>query len=98
MGPNDYLAELKSALDEYRFRDVRILTDQVDPSAFVLPQIKKALGLMRRKRLFADLEHTAGLFLLAGHGAPVVRRQWAQSLLDQEPYPAGAERAGVHVR
>jgi Trypsin-like peptidase domain/Tetratricopeptide Repeats-Sensor len=83
MGPNDYLAELSSALDEYRFRDVRALTDRIDPSLFAPNQIKKALGLIRRKRLFAELEHAATLFQMAGHGAPVVRRQWAQSLLDQ---------------
>ncbi len=83
MGPRDYLAELASAVDEYRYRDVRALTDQIDPSLFSLSEIKKALGLVRRKRLFVELEHAATLFQMAGHGAPVVRRQWAQSLLDQ---------------
>lgn len=83
MEPNEYLTELKSALQEYRFRDVRNLTDQIDPAAFELPQIKKALGLIRRKRLFPELEHTAGLFHMAEKSAPIIRRQWAQSLLDQ---------------
>lgn len=83
MGPKEYLTELKSALQEYRFRDVRNLTDQIDPSTFELAQIKKALGLIRRKRLFPELEHIASLFHMAGENAPVIRRQWAQSLLDQ---------------
>ncbi len=83
MGPGDYLAELASALEEYRFRDVRPLTDQIDPASFAPAQIKKALGQIRRKRLFVELEHAATLFHMAGHGAPVIRRQWAQSLLDQ---------------
>ena len=83
MGPNEYLNELNSALQEYRFRDVRGLTDQIDPTAFELPQIKKGLALIRRKRLFPDLEHAASVFYLAGHTEPVIRRQWSQSLLDQ---------------
>jgi hypothetical protein len=83
MGPDTYLMELGSALREDRFRDVRELTGQIDPTAFSLPQIKKALGLIRRKRLFADLERAASLFHMAGHTAPVVSRQWSQALLDQ---------------
>jgi hypothetical protein len=83
MDPNQYLIELGQALEEYRFKDIRSLTDKIDPSAFNLPQIRKALGLIRRKRRFADLEHTASLFSMAGKDDPVIRRQWSQSLLDQ---------------
>ena len=83
MQPKQYLAELQSALEQYRFREVRALTDQIDPSAFDLPQIKKALHLIRRKRRFADLEHAASLFNMAGNEAAFIRRQWCQSLLDQ---------------
>jgi hypothetical protein len=83
MEPKQYLAELESALEQYRFRDVRALTDQVDPASFDLPQIKKVLALIRRKRQFADLEHAASLFTMAGREDPVIRRQWCQSLLDQ---------------
>jgi len=66
MDPKQYLVERRLALEHYRFREVRTLTDQIDPAAFDLPQIKKALGLIRRKRLFADLEHAASLFSMAG--------------------------------
>jgi Trypsin-like peptidase domain/MAP3K TRAFs-binding domain len=83
MEPKEYLTELESALEQYRFREVRALTDQIDPASFDLPQIKKALGLIRRKRQFADLEHTASLFSMAGRDDPIIRRQWCQSLLDQ---------------
>src|SRR6516164_5905327 len=83
MEPKQYLTELESALEQYRFREVRALTDQIDPAIFELPQIKKALRLIRRKRLFADLEHAASLFGMAGKEDPVIRRQWCQSLLDQ---------------
>ena len=83
MEPKQYLTELESALEQYRFRDVRALTDQIDPTTFDLPQIKKTLRLIRRKRLFSDLEHAASLFSMAGKDNPVVRREWCQSLLDQ---------------
>jgi hypothetical protein len=83
MEPKQYLTELESALEQYRFREVRALTDRIDPTIFDLPQIKKALRLIRRKRLFADLEHAASLFGMAGKEDPVIRRQWCQSLLDQ---------------
>ena len=83
MEPKQYLTELESALGQYRFREVRALTDDIDPARFDLPQIKKALGLIRRKRQFAELEHAAGLFCMAGREDPVIRRQWCQSLLDQ---------------
>ena len=42
MDPKQYLTELESALEQYRFREVRALTDQIDPAIFDLPQIKKA--------------------------------------------------------
>src|SRR5215471_17216835 len=87
MEPKQYLTELESALEQYRFREVRALTDQIDPAAFNLPQIKRALGLIRRKRLFGDLEHAASLFSMAGREDPVIRRQWCQSLLDQGRVP-----------
>jgi Trypsin-like peptidase domain/MAP3K TRAFs-binding domain len=83
MDPKKYLAELQCALQQYRFRDVRPLTDQIDPAAFDLPQIKKALGLIRRKRLFVDLEHAASLFSMAGREDSIIRRQWSQAVLDQ---------------
>ena len=83
MQPKQYLTELESALEQYRFREVRTLTDQIDPSSFDLLQIKKALYLIRRKRRFADLEHAASLFNMAGNEDPFIRRQWCQSLLDQ---------------
>ncbi|RPH79310.1 MAG: DUF4071 domain-containing protein [Nitrospiraceae bacterium] len=83
MRPEDYLVELKNALDEYRFRDVRSLTDKIDPTEFQDKQIKIALRMIRGKRLFAELERAASRFALVGRGTYAVRRQWAQALLDQ---------------
>jgi len=89
MTPDEFLKQLATALDDYRFDDVGSLIGQIDPPAFTDEQVKRTLGLLRRKRLFAELEKAAGLFLLAGHEAPVVRRQWAQALLDQNRVAQG---------
>ena len=83
MNPEDYLAEVKAALDEYRFKDVSSLTEKIVPTEFQEKQIKSALNLLRRKRLFPELERAAGIFMGAGRATPLVRRQWAQALLDQ---------------
>lgn len=95
MEPKQYLTELESALEQYRFRDVRALTDQIDPTTFDLPQIKTALRLIRCKRQFADLEHAASLFSMTGNDDPVIRRQWCQSLLDQGRVPQAL--AALHL-
>jgi hypothetical protein len=87
MNPDDYLAELKQALDEYRFKDVSRLTEEIIPTEFRDKQIKSALNLLRRKRLFKELERTAALFMGTGRGTASVRRQWAQALLDQNRVP-----------
>ena len=83
MDPDSFLIELTSALEQFRFSEVRSLTDRIDPTAFSLPQIRKTLSLIRRKRRFDDLEHAASLFIVAGKDEPVIKRQWGQSLLDQ---------------
>jgi hypothetical protein len=55
MYPDSFLIELTSALEQFRFSEVRPLTDRIDPTAFNLPQIKKTLSLIRRKRRFNAL-------------------------------------------
>lgn len=100
MGPDEYLEQLRKALAEYRFSDVSKLNARVAPTDFQPNQVKTALGLLRRKRLFAELERMAGLFALGGHTAPVVRRQWAQALLDQNrvaPALAGLQSMNTAV-
>jgi Trypsin-like peptidase domain/MAP3K TRAFs-binding domain len=83
MYAEEYLAGLQKALDEYRFKDVGRLNDGIAPADFQDKQIRTALNLHRRKRLFAELERVAGVFVMGGRGTPVVRRQYAQALLDQ---------------
>src|SRR4029077_14065995 len=73
----------ESALGQYRFGEIRALTDQIDPASFALPHIKKTMRLILRKRPFADLAHADTLFGMAGKEDPVIRREWCQSLLDQ---------------
>ena len=83
MTPEAFIKQLDAALREYRFRDAANLTRGIDPTPFTLPQLKKVLNLLRRKRQFATLEQLASIFSACGRKEPVIRRQWAQSLLDQ---------------
>ncbi len=82
MDAREYLIELDKALGEYRYQDIRGLTDSLDPTAVAPGEVKKALSLMRRKRQFGEMEHAANLFTQAGHAEPVLLRQRAQALLD----------------
>ncbi len=83
MNPQHYIQNLETILNEYRFKEVGLLTDNIDPSEFNKDEIKKTLGLIRRKQLFPELEKAASLFYMSGHKEPLVCRQWAQALLDQ---------------
>ncbi|MEN8132693.1 MAG: serine protease [Pseudomonadota bacterium] len=89
MVPGKYLACLEDALVQCDFAAVEKLVDALDPTGFEDRQIKKTLGLIRRKRCFAELEKAASLFVASGIQAPLVRRQWAQALLDQDRVDQG---------
>lgn len=89
MAAEDILDNLECALDEQRFVDVGPIIDGLTPTEFNDDEAKDLLGLLRRKRQFAELERAASLFALAGSKAPVVRRQWAQALLDQNRVSQG---------
>ncbi len=83
MKPEEFIPTLKAALNEYRYTDVQHLTQQIDPRAFGDDQARMILSLLRRKRRFAEMKQTADSFIHSGLQAPVIRRQRAQSLLDQ---------------
>lgn len=89
MEPTEYLDNLASALDRYRYDELRLLALHIDPTGFTPTQVKKALGMMRRKRRFIELEQLAGLFTVSGRTEPIIRRQWAQALLDQNRVEQG---------
>lgn len=48
-----------------------------------LRQAKQVLGLLRRKRFFAEMQRVGDALIQTGESSPVVRRQYAQSLIDQ---------------
>ncbi len=48
-----------------------------------VPQAKKVLQLLRRKRYFALMQAVADAILLSGQRAAAVRRQYAQALIEQ---------------
>ena len=83
MTPDEFLRALHKALGAYEFRDAEALIDEMNPTDFNDTQAKLALSEIRRKRLFPLLEKAAGLFLHCRPSLPIMRRQLAQALLDQ---------------
>ncbi len=89
VAPKDVIETLERAVDELRFNDISPIVESLTPTDFSDNEAKALLGLLRRKRQFSDLERAASLFTLAGNNAPVVRRQWAQALIDQDRVEQG---------
>ena len=95
MDPDSFLIELTSALEQFRFSEVRSLTDRIDPTAFSLPQIRKTLSLIRRKRRFGDLEHAASLFIVAGKDEPVIKRSMGSVAPRSRPHLTGVDHPQI---
>jgi tetratricopeptide (TPR) repeat protein len=55
-------------------------------------QAKRSLGQLRKKRMFALMQRLADAFIQNGQAAPQIRRQYAQSMLDQ-----GSVTAAINV-
>jgi len=83
MEPACFLKELGTAVDEFRHNDVGTLLDQVNLDDFDGGQIKKTLTILRRKRLFPELEATTKKLIACGKETPLVRRLQVQALIDQ---------------
>ncbi|MDX9708490.1 MAG: serine protease [Trichloromonas sp.] len=83
MNPVSFLGELEKAANEFRNGDVANLLGQVNVAEFDDKQIKKTLTILRRKRLFPELEATTKKLIDCGKETPLVRRQQIQSLIDQ---------------
>lgn len=83
MESGSFLKELESAINEFRFSDVKGILEQTNLTELDSGQMKKTMSLLRRKRLFPELEATTGRFIDYGKETALVRRQQIQSLLDQ---------------
>lgn len=83
MNPVSFLTELENAANEFRNGDVTNLLGQVNVARFDDRQISKTLTILRRKRLFPELEATTKKLIDCGKETPLVRRQQIQSLIDQ---------------
>lgn len=82
--PATFLGELEAAADALEVDTVGELLDDLDPTLFSAREVARTLATLRRKRLFPELEKAAALFAIARPDLPVVKRQWAQALLDQQ--------------
>lgn len=83
LAPGEFLRLLASAVGEFRREAVPELIRGIDAARCAPKEAAKALGLLRKKRWFSELEQLAGLFACVGRNEPVVLRQYSQALLDQ---------------
>ncbi|MEX2109585.1 MAG: serine protease [Gemmatimonadaceae bacterium] len=86
---DETIDDLRSAvdtLDRERVEAVcRNLVARIHGSESPLPEsaIKGVLNTLRRKRFFSQMQYVADALIQAGQDYPVVRRQYAQALIDQ---------------
>jgi len=96
--PSSLLRELKEAADVFDHARVAELCEELlarlrdDDTPYPDRGAALVLALLRRKRYFVLLRQAADAFIQSGLERPVVRRQYAQALLDQ-----GILAAGVSV-
>lgn len=83
MNPVSFLTELENAVNEFRNEDAANLLGQVNVAEFDDRQINRTLTILRRKRLFPELEATTKKIVDCGKETPLVWRQQTQSLIDQ---------------
>ncbi|MHB9064223.1 MAG: TRAFs-binding domain-containing protein [Pirellulaceae bacterium] len=96
---DEFLARIREALNQYDYEQV---TDQCSElidalrSKRTTPDPKFAAAILkelRRKRRFRDLARVADALMAAGEDAPVVQRQYVQTLIDQGEVAAGLAMA-----
>lgn len=86
---DDLLAAMREALSSFDYDRASELCDKfikavVSRESIPDPKFSaKLLGELRRKRRFGDLTRVADALTAAGYGAPLVRRQYIQALIDQ---------------
>jgi Trypsin-like peptidase domain/MAP3K TRAFs-binding domain len=96
--PSGSLRTLKEAADAFDHVRVAELCNQLmtrlrsDDTLYPAKNAALILGLLRRKRYFVLLRQVADAFVQSGLDQPLIRRQYAQALLDQ-----GILVAGVRV-
>lgn len=91
----EMVSELRRALDSFDWPKAEAVCERlkarVRSEAGLMPEEKagEALGELRRKRRFALLASVADALLQSGLRTPLVRRQYAQALIDQGALGAG---------
>ena len=87
---SDALASrLQRSLDAFNWKDAEAICDEIisrvktDSELFPEPSAKKLLNNLRRKRKFELVTRVAEALLQSGLSTPLIRRQYAQALIDQ---------------
>ena len=87
---SDALASrLKRSLDAFNWKEAEGICDEIinrvktDSELFPEPSAKRLLNSLRRKRKFELVTRLAEALLQSGLNTPLIRRQYAQALIDQ---------------
>src|ERR1700749_2533608 len=81
--------DLKAVLDRFDWSGAAEICDFLvrrihgEAELFPADRAKKCLSLLRRKRLFRLVTQLAEALLASGQRTPLIRRQYAQALIDQ---------------
>ncbi|MBV9924796.1 MAG: trypsin-like peptidase domain-containing protein [Acidobacteria bacterium] len=81
--------ELKAALDVFDWSAAADICDRLvrrihdEPQGFPEGRARTCLSLLRRKRLFKLVTQVAEALLASGRRTPLIRRQYAQALIDR---------------
>jgi hypothetical protein len=81
--------DLKAVLDRFDWSGAAEICDslvrriQEEPEVLPVDRAKKCLSLLRRKRLFRLVTQLAEALLASGQRTPLIRRQYAQALIDR---------------
>ena len=82
-------ARLKRSLDAFNWKDAESICDEIiirvktDSALFPEPSAKRLLTNLRRKRRFELVTRVSEALLQSGLSTPLIRRQYAQALIDQ---------------
>lgn len=84
MNAQTFLKNLNNLLNQGKFKKVGSLIENLVPTEFTDSEIKQTLNLLRKKRQFRNMEKAAYVFIANDFQLPLIRRQLAQSLIDQD--------------
>jgi len=83
MKENKIIGDVQSMLNKFSHDDLSDYIGQIDPQKVSDDESITLLNILRKKKRFSEMERFANICLISGSRPPVIRRQLAQSLIEQ---------------